>query len=96
MATALRLKVFKDEELIATKNYCRDLIKIGRLPSAHLCLDDERASRVHSVISSEGNGRLSIVDMGSLEGTFLNGKRVNKGFVEFGDEIRIGRTRIPC
>ncbi|MBI5547321.1 MAG: adventurous gliding motility protein GltG [Deltaproteobacteria bacterium] len=94
MAVPLRLKVFKGDELVATKEFERDMIKIGRLSTAHLCLDDEKASRIHSVLNVEGDGKLSIVDMGSVEGTYLNGKRVNKGFVEFGDEIRIGATRI--
>ncbi|MBI5549227.1 MAG: adventurous gliding motility protein GltG [Deltaproteobacteria bacterium] len=94
MAVRVRLKVFKGDELVATKDLERDMIKIGRLYTAHLRLDDEKASRIHSVLHVEGDGRLSIVDMGSVEGTFLNGKRVNKGFVEFGDEIRIGATRI--
>src|SRR5690242_4819571 len=94
MAVPLRLKVFKGEELIATRDFDRDMIKIGRLSTAHLCLDDEKASRIHSVLNVEGDGRLSIVDMGSVEGTYLNGRRINKGFVSFGDEIRIGATRI--
>ena len=94
MAVPLRLKVFKGEELIASRDYERDMIKIGRLSTAHLCLDDEKASRIHSVLNVEGDGKLSIVDMGSVEGTYLNGKRVNKGSVQYGDEIRIGTTRI--
>ena len=32
--------------------------------------------------------------MGSVEGTYVNGKRVNKGRVSFGDEIRVGGTTI--
>ncbi len=94
MAVPLKLKVFKGDELVATREYERDMIKIGRLSTAHLCLEDDKASRIHSVLNVEGDGKLSIVDMGSVEGTYLNGKRVNKGFVEFGDEIRIGNTRI--
>ncbi len=94
MAVPLRLKVYKGEELIATRDFERDMIKIGRLSTAHLCLDDERASRIHAVLSAEEDGKLSIVDMGSMEGTYINGKRINKGTVQFGDEIRIGGTRI--
>jgi TonB family protein len=94
MAVPVRLKVFKGEELIATRDFERDMIKIGRLSTAHLCLEDDKASRIHSVLNVEGDGKLSIVDMGSVEGTFLNGKRVNKGFVNFGDEIGIGGSRI--
>lgn len=94
MAVPLTLKVFKGDELVAEKGYDRDIIKIGRLSSAHLCLDDEKVSRIHSVIEVSPDGALSITDMGSVEGTFVNGKRVNKGALQFGDEIKIGNTTI--
>ena len=94
MAVPLTLKVFKGDELIASKDYDRDIIKIGRLSSAHLCLDDEKVSRIHSVIEVAADGSLSIIDMGSVEGTYVNGKRVNKGAIAFGDEIKVGNTTI--
>lgn len=94
MAVPLTLKVFKGDELVATKDYDRDIIKIGRLSSAHLCLDDEKVSRIHSVIEVAPDGTLSIIDMGSVEGTFVNGKRVNKGSLSFGDEVKVGNTTI--
>src|SRR5262249_42332142 len=94
MAIPLTVKVYKGDQLVATKEYDRDIIKIGRLASAHLCLDDEKVSRVHSVIEVGANGAISIVDMASAEGTYVNGKRVNKGAVTRGDEIRIGDTVI--
>ncbi|HEY1417606.1 MAG TPA: adventurous gliding motility protein GltG [Myxococcaceae bacterium] len=90
----LTLKVFKGESMVAAKDYDRDIIKIGRLASAHLCLDDDKVSRIHSVIEVAPDGKLSIIDMGSVEGTFVNGKRVNKGSLTFGDEIRVGNTLI--
>ena len=94
MPISLTLKVYKGEELIASKDFDRDIIKIGRLSSAHLCLDDEKVSRIHSVIEVGADGALSIIDMGSVEGTWVNGKRVNKGALAFGDEIRVGNTSI--
>ncbi len=94
MAVPLTLKVFKGDELVVTKDYDRDIIKIGRLSSAHLCLDDEKVSRIHSVIEVAPDGSLSIIDMGSVEGTFVNGKRVNKGALQFGDEVKVGNTTI--
>jgi hypothetical protein len=90
----LTLKVFKGDAMVAAKDYDRDIIKIGRLASAHLCLDDDKVSRIHSVIEIAPDGKLSIIDMGSVEGTFVNGKRVNKGSLTFGDEIRVGNTLI--
>jgi TonB family protein len=94
MAVPLTLKVFKGDALVTSKDFERDIIKIGRLSSAHLCLEDEKVSRIHSVIEVGADGSLSIIDMGSVEGTYVNGKRVNKGRVTFGDEIRVGGTTI--
>src|SRR3954467_8416811 len=94
MAVPLTLKVFKGESLVSSKDFERDIIKIGRLSSAHLCLDDEKVSRIHSVIEVSPDGTLSIIDMGSVEGTFVNGKRVNKGALQFGDEVKVGNTTI--
>lgn len=94
MPVPLTLKVYKGDQLIATKEYDRDIIKIGRLSSAHLCLEDDKVSRIHSVIEVAADGQLSIIDMGSVEGTYVNGKRVNKGAVAFGDEIKVGNTTI--
>jgi predicted component of type VI protein secretion system len=94
VSVPLTLKVFKGDAMVAAKDYDRDIIKIGRLASAHLCLDDDKVSRIHSVIEVAPDGKLSIIDMGSVEGTFVNGKRVNKGSLTFGDEIRVGNTLI--
>jgi TonB family protein len=95
MGVPLTLKVFKGDQLVTQKDYDRDIIKIGRLSSMHLCLDDEKVARVHSVIDVAADGTLSIIDMGSVEGTLVNGKRVvNKGPLSFGDEIQLGSTTI--
>ena len=94
MSVPLTLKVFKGDAMVAAKDYDRDIIKIGRLASAHLCLDDDKVSRIHSVIEVAPDGKLSIIDMGSVEGTWVNGKKVSKGSLTFGDEIRVGNTLI--
>ena len=94
MPVPLTLKVFKGGTLVSSKDFERDIIKIGRLASAHLCLEDDKVSRIHSVIEVASDGSLSIIDMGSVEGTYVNGKRVNKGQLSFGDEIKVGGTTI--
>src|SRR5512138_745637 len=94
MPTPITLKVFRGDELVRSEQFNREIIKIGRLASAHLCLDDEKISRIHSVIEVSPDGNLSIIDMGSAEGTFVNGKKVSRGALRLGDQITLGGLRI--
>jgi len=94
MPTSLILRVFRGTELVRTEQFTREIIKIGRLASAHLCLDDEKISRIHSVIEVAPDGAISIIDMGSAEGTFVNGKKVSRGALKLGDQITLGGLRI--
>jgi predicted component of type VI protein secretion system len=94
MPTPITLKVFRGDELVRSEQFNREIIKIGRLSSAHLCLEDERVSRIHAVIEVGADGKISIIDMGSAEGTYVNGKRINKGPLKLGDEITLGGLRI--
>jgi hypothetical protein len=94
MATPLTLKVFRGEELLRTERFNREIIKIGRLATAHLILDDDKVSRIHSVIEIGAGGAISIIDMGSAEGTFVNGKKVSRGALRAGDQITLGGLRI--
>ena len=70
------------------------VIKLGKLPSAHLKLDDETVSRMHAIIEVNGPGDVSIIDLGSTKGTFVNGQKVNKAKLQSGDTIVVGDTRI--
>jgi len=94
MAPPVTIKVYRGDELVRTEHFTRDIIKIGRLASAHLCLEDDRISRIHSVIEVAPDGLISIIDMGSAEGTFVNGRRVSKGPLKPGDEVKLGGLRL--
>src|SRR5512138_3821664 len=94
MATPITLKVFRGGDLVRTEQFNREIIKIGRLASAHLCLEDEKISRIHSVIEVSPEGNISIIDMGSAEGTFVNGKKVSRGALRVGDQITLGGLKI--
>jgi len=90
----LSFKIYRNGELVATESFDREIIKIGRLSSAHLRLDDEKVSRIHAVVEVSANGEVNIIDMGSADGTFVNGERVNKHQLQNGDEIVLGNTRL--
>lgn len=64
---------------------------IGRRKGSEIHIDDANASRSHaSVDYSEGD--YYITDLGSTNGTFVNGVRVNRSKLEPGDLIKIGTT----
>lgn len=69
-----------------------DSFLIGRNPEAHLCLPDDRYfSRNHCLL--EMNPPHSFLrDLGSTNGTFLNGQRVQNGSLKNGDRIQCGET----
>ncbi len=62
---------------------------IGRSPDADLVIDDSRVSKRHAVVYSEGGG-FQVRDLGSSNGTLVNGRRVDQGPLAAGDEIFIG------
>ncbi len=94
MAPPFTLRVFRGEELLRAESFTRDIVKIGRLSSAHLCLDDERVGRIHAVVEVAADGRMSIIDMGSPGGTLLNGRKISKAPLHPGDQFQIGGLRI--
>ena len=66
---------------------------IGRSPDCDIFLDDVTVSRKHAVLA-ERDGEFFIEDQGSLNGTFLNRKRIESSRIEDGDEVQIGKYRL--
>jgi pSer/pThr/pTyr-binding forkhead associated (FHA) protein len=65
---------------------------IGRSPDNPVFLDDVTVSRKHAVLAAR-DGRWYIEDQGSLNGTFVNRKRVESAEISDGDELQIGKYR---
>ena len=71
----------------------RDIIKLGRIRSAHVQLDDPRVSRLHAVIETSPEV-ITLIDLGSSDGTQVNGVRVAKQRLASGDRLLVGATTI--
>ncbi|CAB4950798.1 MAG: FHA domain-containing protein [Actinobacteria bacterium] len=69
-----------------------DLVTVGRSPNADVFLDDVTVSRHHADIRRGAQG-WSIRDAGSLNGTYVNRRRVEDHQLGGGDEIQIGKFR---
>ena len=65
------------------------LVTIGRLAESTLVVDDPNVSRSHAEIRPQGTG-FRIVDLGSTNGTRVNGERIGERQLADGDRIEVG------
>ncbi len=70
-----------------------DRTGIGRSPDAEVFLDDVTVSRNHALIVRRKDG-LYIDDLGSLNGTYVNRRRIESHKLEDADEIQIGKYKL--
>jgi len=69
-------------------------VLIGRAADASVRVDDESLSREHARVSLLPNGEIGLVDLGSTNGTYVNGVRVERAVLRIGDRVGIGRSLI--
>jgi diguanylate cyclase (GGDEF)-like protein len=67
---------------------------MGRAPDTQLQCEDDGISRKHCKLSMSPNGSYQLVDLGSTNGTFLNGIKVNVATLQDGDKIQIGANTV--
>ncbi|HKB11930.1 MAG TPA: FHA domain-containing protein [Vicinamibacterales bacterium] len=66
---------------------------VGRAPRADFIVDAALVSRLHCRITA-GADELEVVDLESTNGTFVNGKRIQKAVLADGDRLRVGRVEL--
>ena len=70
-----------------------DRVSIGRSPDAGVFLDDVTVSRNHALLVRRRDG-LYIDDLGSLNGTYVNRRRIESHRLSDGDEIQVGKYKL--
>jgi pSer/pThr/pTyr-binding forkhead associated (FHA) protein len=70
-----------------------DKTTIGRHPDSDIFLDDVTVSRRHAEVT-QTDGRFTVTDAGSLNGTYLNRERIEQAEMHSGDELQIGKFRL--
>lgn len=78
---------------LKTYNFTGKQITVGRLPGNDIVIDNLSVSRKHAVIHSVRSGYV-VRDLGSKNGTLLNGEKVESGELKGGDTITIGKYEI--
>ena len=71
----------------------RDLVSCGRHPDSDIFLDDVTVSRRHATFHRT-DGAFCVQDDDSLNGTYVNGERVDAQTLVTGDEVQIGRFKL--
>ena len=65
-------------------------IIVGRCPTAEITLDDASISRRHCQFLIDPYGALIVRDLGSTNGVYVDGRRVEKATLSLGAEVRLG------
>jgi putative serine protease PepD len=92
-AEPVRLTIRSGEARGTTATVEAGRIVIGRADDCDLTVpDDVKVSRRHAAVERLADGRISVVDLGSSNGTFLNGRRVQSAEVEGRAQIQVGDT----
>ncbi|MFI9382588.1 glycogen accumulation regulator GarA [Kutzneria sp. NPDC052558] len=71
----------------------QDTTSAGRHPDSDIFLDDVTVSRRHAEFRREG-GEFVVIDVGSLNGTYVNREPVDQAVLANGDEVQIGKFRL--
>jgi pSer/pThr/pTyr-binding forkhead associated (FHA) protein len=71
----------------------KDVTTAGRHPDSDIFLDDVTVSRRHAQFTRTDDGFV-VADTGSLNGTYLNRKRIEESPLHNGDEVQVGKFRL--
>jgi pSer/pThr/pTyr-binding forkhead associated (FHA) protein len=65
---------------------------VGRGRQADVMIDDGSLSRLHARVAVDADGRITIDDLGSTNGIFVNGAEQLRAYLMLGDTVRFGRV----
>jgi FHA domain len=71
----------------------RDRLTVGRRPDSDIFLDDVTVSRDHAILVRRGNDYY-LDDCGSLNGTYVNRRRIESHRLADGDELQVGKYKL--
>jgi pSer/pThr/pTyr-binding forkhead associated (FHA) protein len=66
---------------------------VGRASRADFIVDAALVSRLHCRLEA-GDDELDVIDLSSTNGTYVNGKRVDRARLTSGDRLRVGRVEL--
>lgn len=86
--------IYYNGEPLKTYEIDEPVISIGRLPENSITIANMGVSRRHVKIEEDTDRKYMLTDLNSLNGTYVNGKRIKKVNLSSGDKISIGKYTI--
>lgn len=90
----VRFDVLRDGESVRSEILLGPIIRVGRLTSSGLRIDDSDVDGLHALVEVNSSNDAFVVDLGSLSGTLLNGELVVKARIKNGDRLVFGTTEV--
>jgi len=101
-ATATALSGAHGDELVVASGagaggrytLSKETTTVGRHEHSDILLDDVSVSRHHAVFTRTASGRITLRDLNSLNGTYVNGARVEETTLHSADDVQIGKFKL--
>jgi pSer/pThr/pTyr-binding forkhead associated (FHA) protein len=82
----------KDDSPVVFRLPAGSVKTVGRTARADFILDAALVSRLHCRLTADKSDQLIVEDLGSTNGTLVNGRRVDRQILKSGDTVTIGRV----
>ena len=87
----LKIELAIKDKILKTYSFTKDVIVIGRIPTADIFIDNTGISREHTQIERSIGGPFIVSDLESTNGTFLNNAQVSEATLKNNDVINLGK-----
>ena len=88
------LVVVRGPRVGETYEFSTEVTSVGRQAGNDIVLDDVTVSRHHALFTTTASGRVTVRDLNSLNGTYVNGSRVEELTLRTFDEVQIGKFKL--
>lgn len=89
----MKLRVIVSAEKQVKLKFVKETVIIGR-ENVDLILNDRSVSKRHAQLDLAANGEVTVTDLASANGTYVNGKRIKSKKLNPDDRIKVGRVSI--
>lgn len=86
----LKITAYKEGEVLYQRNLDQSQLIVGRAPNCDILINDPSVSYYHAIINLAGPDSGKIIDLDTINGTFINGDKKEEIFFSLGDVIRFG------